>query len=286
MYAPILIDHQGEVRLAGAPELRCYRDTCADMSEWPDCAVRDLGFVLVREHPTAVHLTLRPSLVTEPALAALFYYLAEAGPERVLLSYLLEDWHHDVIRGVHEAFLRLEDLVAAARKWRPRARYQAQVHPAQLLHHGAYEHWAPLLAVWGLAGGRAPQSVIELLRSFSLLDRASVVRNPPDSDRLVFEHHGDAHSFYSPYRNLAAIGRDFEEQPDQEFAAAVAGAYRAALGAREPRFEAVDAAPRTPGREFRRSRYDRLILPWQAATGDRFVTSLWTLRTSYAVEHA
>jgi hypothetical protein len=285
VYAPVLIDTEGEVRFVGAPETRRAIANAPD-SDWLNCAVRELGFVLVRERPTSVQIWLRPSLVTEAALIALFYHVAEAAPERVLLSYLIDEWHHEVVRTAREAMLRVEDLVLTARASRPPMRYQAQSHPSQLLRHEKYRHWAPLLAVWELTGGCSPGRLIDMLRSWSLLDRATVLRNPLHSERLLFEHHGGAYSFYAPYRNMPAIGRDFEDQPDRHFAASVANAYRSALGSREPRFEAVDAVARTPGRLVRRSRYDRLILPWQSATGERFVTSLWNLRTSYAFESA
>jgi len=288
MYAPVLIDSDGEIRSIGAPEMRrgAIADGCGCDSDWPDCAVREFGFVLVRERLTSVQIMLRPSLVTEPALAALFYHVAEAVPERVVLSFLLDEWHHEVIRTAHEAMLRLEDIVFAAKTWRPRTRYQAQFHPSKLLRHATYQRWAPLLAVWGLTGGRPPGSLVDVFTSFSLLDRAIVLRNPRGSDRLLFEHRGSAFSFFRPCWNLLAIGRDIEDQPDGEYAASVAEAYRTALGTREPRFEAVDAVVRTPGRDVRRSRYDRLILPWQSANGERFVTGLSMLRTSYALDSA
>jgi len=286
MYAPVLIDGDGEIRSIGAPEVpRCAKAGGCDY-DWPDRAAREFGFVLVRERATSMQIWLHPPLVTEAALAALFYHMAEARPERLLLSYLLGDWHYEVIRTAGEAMLRIEDLVLTARESRPAGRYHAQSHPSNLLRHSSYAHWAPMVAVWGLTGGRLPDRPCEMLRSWSLQDQALVLRNPPVSDRLLLEHHGGACSLHDPYRDTAWIGRDFEDQHDHQFAAAVANAYRTALGSREPRFEAVDAVVRTPGRLDRRSRYDRLILPWQSATGERIVTSLWKLRASYAFETA
>src|ERR1700674_2572527 len=106
-----LIDDRGDVWHAGAPELRRrlgYPDPDFDL---PGYAVRNLGFVLVRQKGTSVHVSLRPSLVQPPPLAALFYHLAEAAPERLLLSYLRASWLHEIMRSAYEAMLRLEDLV-------------------------------------------------------------------------------------------------------------------------------------------------------------------------------
>jgi len=284
MYAPVLIDSDGEIRSLGAREApRCASAGGCDYA-WPGRSVREFSFVFVRERATSMQIWLHPPLATEAALAALFYHVAEARPERLLLSYLLGDWHHEVIRTAGEAMLRIEDLVLTARKLRPAGRYHAQPHPSDLLRHSSYAHWAPMMAVWGLTGGRLPGRACEMLRSWSLLDQATVLRNPPDSNRLVCEHHGGAYTLYDPYRNTAPIGRDFEDQHDRQFAASVANAYRSALGNREPRFEAVDAVVRAPGRLARRRRYDRLILPWQSATGERVVISLWNIRASYAFE--
>src|SRR5512137_1902831 len=92
-----LIDDQGKVWFAGAPDLRRrlgYTDPDFDL---PAYAVRNLGYVLVRERGNSVHVSLRPVLVRPPALAGLFSPLAAAAPERLLLSYLQRDWKHEML---------------------------------------------------------------------------------------------------------------------------------------------------------------------------------------------
>jgi len=254
--------------------------------DWPDHAVRELGYVLVRERASSLHVSLRPSLVTEAALAALFYRVAEAMPERVLLSYLLDDWRHEVVRGSHEAMMRLEDLVSAAAQWQPNVRYQEHTQALTPGRHAAFERWMPLLAVWRLAGGRAPGPLIDLFATLGLIDRAVVLRMPKDSERLIFEHRGTGLSFYRPCWSLMLLGHDVEDQPDRDYAAMTARAYRAALGRREPRLDAVDAVISSPGQDVRRYRYDRLILPWDGVDGTRYASGISILRASYALNSA
>jgi len=281
-----LIDKEGEIRFAGAPGITERAAAAEAEATWPDSAVRELGYVLVRERSSSLHVSLRPALVTEAALAALFYYLAEAMPERVMLSYLLDDWRHEVVRGAHQSMTRLEDLVSAAAQWRPSARYREQTQALALGKNTTLERWIPLLAVWRLSGGRVPGRLTDLFATLGLLDRVVVLRIPSGSDRLIFEHRGTGLSFYRPCWSLMLFGRDMEDQPDREYAAMTARAYRAALGDRQPRFDAVDAVINSPGGDVRRYRYDRLILPWDGADGARFVSGISVLRTSYALQSA
>jgi hypothetical protein len=281
-----LIDDRGSLWHAGAPELRRrlgYPNPDFDLAGY---AVRNLGFVLVREKGVSVHVSLRPALVRPPALAALFYRLAEVSPDRLLLSYLQGRWLHEIMRSSYEAMLRLEDLVYAAAYRQPRSAYLVQRHSLAPRRHSALERLGPLLAVWRLTGGRYPDRLTDLLGALDLLDRALVLRNPAGTDRLVFDHRGTAFSFYQPCWNLLAIGRDLEDQPDRDYGVRTAETYRAALAEGEPRFEAVDAVINTPGRDVRRSRYDRLILPWRGSEGDRFTTGVSVLRSSYVLDCA
>jgi hypothetical protein len=281
-----LIDDQGKVWYAGAPDLRRrlgYPDPDFDL---PAYAVRNLGYVKVRQRRGSAHVSLRPSLVRPPALAGLFYHLAEAMPDRLLLSYLLRDWQHELIRSAHEAMLRLEDLVCAASVRHPPSTYLVQRHPLAPRRHSAMESLSPLLAVWHLTSGRYPDRLVDMLATLGLRERAVVHRNPAGTDRLIFDHRGTAFSHYPPSWNLLAVGRDIEDQPDRAYAARTAATYRAVLQENEPRFEAVDAVITTPGDDMLRSRYDRLILPWCGSDGDRFVTGVSMLRTSYILDCA
>jgi len=281
-----LIDDQGKVWPAGALDLRRrlgYPDPDFDL---PAYAMRNLGYVLVRERGNSVHVSLRPAMVRPPALAGLFYHLAEAAPERLLLSYLQREWKHELLRSAHEATLRLEDLVDAASARHPRSTYLVQRHSLAPRRHSALERLSPLLAVWHLVSGRYPDRLVDLLGALGVLDRAVVHRNPAGTNRLIFDHRGTAFSHYRPSWNLLAVGRDIEDQPDRAYAARTAETYRAVLQDEEPRFEAVDAVITTPGRDVLRSRYDRLILPWRGSDGDRFVTGISVLRSSYVLDCA
>lgn len=252
----------------------------------PGYAVRNLGFVRVRDRGPSVHISLRPALVRPPSLAGLFYHLAEATPDRVLLSYFQRDWRHEVIRSIHEAILRLEDLVYAAGGKYPRSTYLSQRNPLAPRRHAALERLSPLLVIWQFTAGRYPDGLPDLLAALGLVDSAVVHRNPAGTNRLIFDHRGLGFLHYQPCWNLLAVGRDIEDQPDRAYAARTAVGYRAALDDGEPRFEAIDAVINTPGRDTRRSRYDRLILPWRGSNGERFVTGVSVLRSSYVIDAA
>jgi len=136
------------------------------------------------------------------------------------------------------------------------------------------------------ARGCGPDRLAEVLVPLGFFDRAAIVRNPRGSDRLLFEHRGRAFTFYQPCWNLLAMGRDVEDQPDRVYGAHTARCYREAFAEDAPRFEAVDALIRTPGREVRRSRFDRLILPWRTKSGERVATGVSLIRASYRLDCA
>ena len=286
MIHPTLIDDRGEPWWTGAPELR-RRLGCPEPGEdFAARAVREHGYVLLRERKGALHVTLRPARVKRPTLATLFYRLAEAKPARLLLSHLGREWQHEVSGSTHEAMLRLEDLVAFASGWAPRAIYAVERHSLIPRRLPSLQQLAPLLAVWHLMGGRGPDRLAELLAPLGFLDRAAIVRKPRGSGRLTFEHRGKAFTFYQPCWNLLAMGRDVEDQPDGVYGTNTARCYRETFAEDAPRFESVDALIRTPGHEVRRSRFDRLILPWRTPRGERVATGVSLVRASYRLDCA
>lgn len=207
-------------------------------------------------------------------------------PERLLISYLQSTWQHEVIRSAHEAMLRLEDLIYAGPTWRPRSTYLVQRHPLVPRKHSALQSLGPLLAIWHVTGGLWTDRLRDLLTALNLLERAVLLHNPAGGDRLVFDYRGASFSFYPPCWNLLAVGRDLEDQPDREYGRRIALSYREALEDGQPRFEAVDAVIRVPGHDARRSRYDRLILPWRTSDNERFLTGVSMLRATYLLESA
>lgn len=281
-----LIDEQGEPWLAGAPELRRRLGTVPVGADLSDHAVQEHGFVMMRERPGSLQVSLRPERVRRPTLATLFYRLAEVRPQRLVLSYLGRDWQHEVVGNAHEAMLRVEDLVASSAGWHPGAGYTVQRHSLVMRRHPSLQELAPLLAVWHLAAGRSPCPLPEVLGRLGFLNRSVIVRNPARSGRMVFEHRGKSFTFYQPCWNLLAMGRDVEDQPDLDYGKHTARCYREAFAEDAPRFESIDAVIRTPGREVRRSRFDRLILPWRMPNGERAATGVSLLRASYVLDCA
>ena len=63
------------------------------------------------------------------------------------------------------------------------------------------------------------------------------------------------------------------EHPDRRYGMAVAGGFRRVDRLEAPHLEIVDALVQAEGQAPHRLRYDRLLLPWRAADGSRFVSS-------------
>jgi hypothetical protein len=136
-------------------------------------------------------------------------------------------------------------------------------------------------------GELTPQKILEQMPDV-LKPRANLTRMTAVGaarNRALVEHMGAGFRVFDACWALGAIGRDLEEQPDPAYGARSARAYHEVAGLGLPRLELVDAIIDVPGRPVRRSRYDRLMLPFRSR-GEIFVCGASVLRSSYPLEPA
>ena len=83
---------------------------------------------------------------------------------------------------------------------------------------------------------------------------------------------------FRPCESLLMTGRDISEQHDGDYGAWVADAYGATLAASRPTFQSVRAQINVTAGQAVEGRYDRLLLPWRGARGERYVMGVSVTR--------
>jgi transcriptional regulator with XRE-family HTH domain len=147
-------------------------------------------------------------------------------------------------------------------------RWLAIRRPPKFLQRPDFAQLAPLLRFWQERRGEFGDGVDRALLAGGVFDRTILVRRPPSSSRFETEHFGARFMFLRP---SDIVGREFQDQPDREYAAWMADAYAELLACRDLRLEACRAVIRTWNSTTICARYDRLLLPWRWRGSDQFV---------------
>ena len=247
-------------------------------------AVRNLGFVdvLVPDKNDVTTVRIRELAVTAPALFAASELIARlsAGPVAVISGN--ERWTE-----------RRFDEPAEAVAWL-RERTNAEVLTSGFSDIAVVpqdlgrlsnrrlnsldqddDRLALLFKKWRIASGRYSYGTTEFMVNFGLLDRAAMAR-PAEAGSIVWDHLGQKLNMYErddKTWHLALVGQPVGQQSDANYGTFVHHSFKQTLESRTPRLDHVDAVIRNR-RGAHRSRYDRLILPWDTEDGGRIITTL------------
>jgi hypothetical protein len=267
----MVIDDRGEEE--PWPSARILKDLAATHADFDaaDYIVRNLGYVLVVDRHDFVRVRLRPLLVSSPAVAALFFYLAERRPRRAAISWFGDAWHDQVCGSSKDLLDRLSDLLHGSTRGPLPEPYIATRRSMDTVLTPAGHAFAPLLRAW-LKGSR--DDLLAVAREYGLWDRANVVERDPNRGDFVFRHVGKAIQVYSPEWGSRAVGRRLTEQPDSAYGQWIQDGCAAADDARMARCDLVHASVDWHNGEVRRWRYERLMLPFETADARRVVMSI------------
>jgi TolB-like protein/transcriptional regulator with XRE-family HTH domain len=150
--------------------------------------------------------------------------------------------------------------------------------PLKLFSGRSAAEFLSLLNVWETRRGAIGRDLLGDLLGGRLARKIILLRQPAGSSRLLFEHYAEGVAFVRPCQALALIGREYRDVPDQDFGRWLLRGYTETLSTGRPRLESMLADIRTPDAAVIRSRFDRLLLPWQGIGGDRYVLSLPLIR--------
>jgi len=282
MLGAVVIDDKGEAWPLGSPGLR-ERLMCPDPDPNLDIvayAVHNLGFVVLRRHGRVVRAEMRTALVKPATLIGVYYKLVDSRPQQILLSRLSPGGiSHEIFDDLSEFAATVERDIDDENLQRCHSPFALTPRSWKELERARYARFMPIVEMWRARKARLPADLVAVLNAHGLPGRAALLRNPPKTGRLVYEHLGSGYSFLA---NACAafmrVGRDVEDLPDRDYGESAAGSYYECLADQTPRLETVSAvmAPGDGKRVW--SYYDRLLLPWQSAGGTRFILGLSEIR--------
>jgi hypothetical protein len=289
-----LIDHKGKIWSHPAEGLGAalgYPNPDFDIWAY---AIRNLGAVEVVCAADGLTVTMRTATAHAKAIHGAQQLLSTLEPQPVKLRYEIGTWIEETYDNPQQAAGRIESALHDAATTPNRVAFMSSPRKlAPLSEHRlnrietADEKLGLMFKKWRLSQGRFDPETAAFLVRFGLFERTAVVTEKDTSGELVIEHVGAAFKLYTRYDDawpLTASGNKLADQPDPDYGRWVDRTYRGVLDERQPRFEYVDAVIQARGAEPYRSRYDRLLLPWQDKQGARIVTgtSYQTAQTSAA----
>jgi hypothetical protein len=270
----ILIDDRGETWQDSSPMLAHrlgYREPDFDA---PAYAVRNLGFIHLRQHEEGVRVSLRSGTFSLLSLTATLYALVDRRPRRIVLAVFWgEDWSYEMFTSLGSFAERAEDL-AAGEPIAGRPRWLAAEKKLDALTLPAFAKIRPLVDLWITSRGRLSDDFDQALRASDLIHRAVLVRNVAGTSRLVYEHFGSAIKAMRPCETLKLVGRDIDDIADRAYGGWVAESYSSVLRRRRLQLESVRATLRTSEENTLKVRYDRLLMPWRRSGNDLFVLGI------------
>jgi hypothetical protein len=270
----ILIDDRGKAWPDNSEMLARrlgYREPDFDA---PAYAVRNLGFIHVRQHEEGVRVSLRSGTFSLLSLTAALYLLLDRRPPRIVLAVFWgEDWSYEMFTSLGAFTERTEDL-AAGEPVAGRPRWLAVEKKLDALRKPAFRTVRSVVDLWKANRGRLNEDLYQALQRADLLERAVLVRKLPRSSRLVYEHFGVGIKLVRPCETFVMVGRDAHDLPDKEYGGWVAETYSEALSGRRLRLDGIRATISTSQAATLRVRYDRLLMPWLRGGSDLFVLGL------------
>ncbi len=263
--ALLLIDDQGQIWDGASRTLRSSFDSPYSGGEFSDYAVTNLGFIATNAYGGSCQIRLRPSFVAPEAMRSLLHWLSSGRIDRIVLSWLDKDWHHELLRSRDTAIARVSELIEAARRTQPNDFLAHEVKAAQLPESTAL---GILLRYWErLSEPEGHASLMNLLNK-ALGNRYVLVQKDPQSAKMVFrEFGGGLFNHYEAWR-ANGVGLPLEDLPDHNYGLWASEAYNTALAEGSPRIHDVDAIVRWPHVGRTRMRYRRVIVPIAGEGGD------------------
>ena len=273
----LLIGTDGRHWLPYGRDFRGHFGFSGSWEENVDHAVRSLGQVSLLISPRRYRIRLRPEALTWGAFQQLTYMLLDDERKPVVLDFEGGgSMPTELYTDVESAIARLDDLramnpKAAGPHWR--ASFISEALSLKRLDSGNWQGLRKAHRSW--------------VRRRGQLDRASLrtlLDAPFDAPILLARVGRDGRpaaatwpSYIDLYTREQAdrlLGRPFDEHPLSSYTMRSAQGYRHADRTERPHLELIEAVIQPAQSGPVRLRYERLLLPWRASDGTRYIACL------------
>lgn len=274
----LMVDEEGESWPASSPEFLRRLGEEQPNFDAVDHAIRNLGYIGIRQGHNSVRITCRPEFVSPVSIVGLRYLLVDLGAHRVALTLFSESSRTEIVSSIEDAIARIEALARHSRRGLAKTPLDlATIEPTRRLR------FHTLLNAWRECSGVVETLPAEILERADVVDRSVTIRLADDG-RLWTLAVGVGLSVYGPRWNETAVGRPFDDQPDRRYAAWVHTDYLQAMVSSQPVFHFIDATVASEPNQRRRFVYERLILPWRTKGGDVLASSFSIRRPAPATD--
>lgn len=241
-----------------------------------DFAIRNIGYIQVSHLATGrAVVKLRGKTASPLALSNTIYWMYDHGPNRIMGEVFDEATQRYHLRVLGDKVTAKQRLWAMCAKADSSGPWQVARAPRSL---DALAPDSPLRVAIGFWQEKARTFSLEPVRSLLAREiggRYMILRLDRPTDELVIVEVGDGLPEFARNSLARCVGLRAQDQPDYDYGRSCAQAYREALARGEPVLEDVDAVVAWPGFGRMRRRYKRLMLPFTAGNGDR-----WLLTTT------
>jgi hypothetical protein len=239
-------------------------------------AVRNLGYVKFQVLDRLVtEIELHPRNVSLPALVALEHQLAAPGTRLFRIKYLETEWHSEISASAEHTISRLYELCAPGFAGPPADKYRAEVKDPGILARDGAGPLRLLARKWRVAFGNFDASLISFAIQQGLLPRLAIAAVTTQEAEPIFRFVGDGFASLGANFQFEAVGQRVQDIPDKDYGGWVAECYKGVALSGQPRYDVVTAAIRGPADNGAKPlRYERLLLPWKAGSGEVLVTLL------------
>ena len=125
----LLIDDRGKLWESHSLVLRSRLRASIDDRELHKFAILNLGFIGLAISKASIRIQLRPVLVKPAALSALYLWLHQCAPERVVVTRYNGHWRDEIVGWHHDGWRRITCLLESPERPTPgfsRATYSAR----------------------------------------------------------------------------------------------------------------------------------------------------------------
>ena len=276
----LIIDDSGRVWRTGSRALLDSLHVSGFEFDLTQYLIRNLGFARIRMARSGVRITLRPRFLTKAALEALVFQMVTLEHERFIIEIADTPNRVEIIPGLEDAAARLADLASVAGNITREDFHREEMSLHRLRGNPRLSPLAGLLQRWRRGKGNLRTDLATEFGDPALLGRAIVMHMTGDRGGFI-EYVGDGFTWADASWRHAMVGHDANGQPDPQYGQNFWAGYLETQRTQAPRLEFIEAVIRVPGYPARRSRYERLLLPW-CRDGNQFVSVVSVLRTSFA----
>lgn len=237
-----------------------------------DYVVRNLGFISVsRRSRDRMTVRLRPSLVTQSALDACLKILTNQDFAQGEIQRFEDDWVSEIWPNDPALLHRLVDLCEKANPAHE-PRFGARPLDINSIGNDTSNPLKPLFQKWRVSSSVFDDTTLPFLINYGLEFRLSIVAAPRMGEPLRFQFIGGGFKFYDDRQKMQQIGSTIENQADAEYGRWLAQQYQTVVESGRPALDYVTASIQPDTGPGRRSRYERLLLPWRTNDDKVIVT--------------